>query len=44
MWKELENVPIIKPVEAPQPEAITRRLKPFQLEGLDWMVRQEKSS
>jgi DNA repair protein RAD16 len=44
MWKNLENVPIIKPVEASQPEAITRRLKPFQLEGLDWMVRQEKSS
>jgi DNA repair protein RAD16 len=44
MWKDLEKVPIIKPVEAAQPESITRRLKPFQLEGLDWMMKQEKSS
>ncbi|KIW09188.1 uncharacterized protein PV09_00118 [Verruconis gallopava] len=43
MWTDLEQVPIIKPVEAAQPEAITRRLKPFQLEGLDWMIKQEKS-
>jgi DNA repair protein RAD16 len=44
MWKDLEKVPIITPIEAAQPEAITRRLKPFQLEGLDWMIKQEKSS
>ena len=43
MWGTLTEVPIIKPVAAEQPESITRRLKPFQLEGLDWMVRQEKT-
>lgn len=44
MWDDLAEVAIIKPVEAAQPDSITRRLKPFQLEGLDWMIRQEKSS
>ncbi|KAK4569693.1 DNA repair protein rad16 [Recurvomyces mirabilis] len=43
MWDELGNIPIIKPVPALQPESINRKLKPFQLEGLDWMVRQEKT-
>lgn len=27
----------------PQPSGITRRLKPFQLEGLNWMRRQEQT-
>ena len=26
-----------------QPNSITRKLKSFQLEGLDWMTKQEKS-
>ena len=26
-----------------QPDTITRKLKSFQLEGLDWMAKQEKS-
>ena len=43
MWKDLEKVLIIKPVEAAQPESISRKLKPFQLQGLDWMIRQEQS-
>ena len=43
MWDDLKNVPIIVPVQAKQPEAITRKLKSFQLEGLNWMMRQEKS-
>ena len=43
MWKDLEKVPVIKPVEAEQPESINRKLKNFQLEGLYWMTRQEKS-
>jgi DNA repair protein RAD16 len=43
MWEKLEEEPVIKPVAAEQPESITRRLKIFQLEGLDWMVRQEKT-
>lgn len=43
MWTTLKKVSIINPVEAKQPDHITRRLKPFQLEGLDWMTRQENS-
>lgn len=41
MWKDLEMEEIIKPVPALQPDHINRKLKPFQLEGLDWMRRQE---
>jgi DNA repair protein RAD16 len=43
MWDDLKSVPIIVPERAAQPAAITRKLKPFQLEGLNWMIRQEKS-
>jgi DNA repair protein RAD16 len=44
MWDVLGTTPIIKPVEAVQPTSITRRLKPFQLEGLDWMIKQEQTN
>ena len=43
MWADLKEVSMIVPVQAEQPETITRRLKSFQLEGLDWMMKQEKS-
>ncbi|KAI4951243.1 hypothetical protein J4E91_003950 [Alternaria rosae] len=43
MWKTLEDVPVLEVQRAEQPESITRRLKPFQLEGLSWMIRQEKT-
>lgn len=43
MWRDLEAVPLIKPTQAMQPDTITRKLKSFQLEGLDWMIKQEKS-
>ncbi|KAL8941525.1 MAG: hypothetical protein Q9211_001789 [Gyalolechia sp. 1 TL-2023] len=43
MWDELKKVPPIMPEEAEQPSTITRKLKSFQLEGLDWMMKQEKS-
>ncbi|KAL6716307.1 DNA repair protein rad16 [Lecanora helva] len=43
MWDTLKRVPKIIPSEASQPAAITRKLKSFQLEGLNWMVRQEQS-
>jgi DNA repair protein RAD16 len=43
MWDDLKLVPIIAPVKAAQPTSITRKLKPFQLEGLNWMMEQEKS-
>ena len=43
MWDDLKNVATLVPKQAKQPEAITRKLKSFQLEGLDWMMRQEES-
>ena len=43
IWTDLEAIPLIKPTQAVQPDTITRKLKSFQLEGLDWMARQERS-
>lgn len=43
MWTTLKDVPRIIPEEAEQPSTITRKLKSFQLQGLDWMTKQEKS-
>ncbi|KAK3296899.1 SNF2 family N-terminal domain-containing protein [Chaetomium fimeti] len=43
MWKDLENMPILKAGKAKQPESISRQLKPFQLEGLAWMMGMEKT-
>lgn len=43
MWDRLSSIPPIKPVPAQQPSGISRKLKGFQLEGLDWMIKQEKS-
>lgn len=43
LWEDLAKIPTINPVAAPQPAGISRKLKPFQLEGLDWMVKQEAS-
>ena len=44
IWSDLAEVPIIQPQKAQQPESITRKLKSFQLEGLDWMMKQENSA
>ncbi|KAJ5154059.1 Zinc finger RING-type [Penicillium coprophilum] len=43
MWDVLKAQPIIQPKEAKQPASITRKLKAFQLEGLNWMIAQEKT-
>ena len=43
MWDELKAKDPIVPVQAEQPSGISRKLKSFQLEGLNWMVRQEQS-
>jgi DNA repair protein RAD16 len=43
MWDKLKATPTITPKPAQQPESITRKLKPFQLEGLNWMMEQEKT-
>lgn len=44
MWDTLEKIPILDPEAAEQPESINRKLKKFQLEGLSWMTRQEKTA
>ena len=43
MWETLKTVQPIKPVAGDQPAGISRKLKSFQLEGLNWMTRQENS-
>lgn len=43
MWTDLEQVPIIKPIAGEQPVGISRKLKSFQLEGVDWMIKQEQT-
>lgn len=43
MWEDLKSIPPIKPVVGEQPEGLTRKLKNFQLEGVDWMIKQEQS-
>ncbi|KAL2162637.1 hypothetical protein VTH06DRAFT_6473 [Thermothelomyces fergusii] len=43
MWKELEDMPVLKAGRAEQPKSISRQLKPFQLEGLAWMTAMEKT-
>ena len=44
MWKDLAEVPVLEVQRAEQPPSINRRLKPFQLEGLSWLTRQEKTA
>lgn len=43
MWELLKAQPVLPPQAAKQPTSITRNLKPFQLEGLSWMIRQEQT-
>lgn len=43
MWDVLEAMPVIKAGKAPQPTSISRQLKPFQLEGLAWMIAMEQT-
>lgn len=43
MWDDLAKIPILETEKSEQPPSISRRLKPFQLEGLSWMIRQEKT-
>lgn len=42
MWTDLENIPLVDAGMAEQPSTISRRLKPFQLQGLAWMKEMEK--
>lgn len=42
-WEDLAATTIVKPDLIEQPAGLTRKLLPFQQEGLDFMMRQEKS-
>lgn len=42
IWDELDTAPTIVPVALPQPKGLSLRLLPFQLEGLDWLLKQEQ--
>jgi SNF2 family DNA or RNA helicase len=44
IWDELETAPLIQPVAVPQPKGLSLQLLPFQLEGLDWLLKNEKQT
>ena len=44
IWDELDMSPTIIPVAVPQPEGLSLQLLPFQLEGLDWLLKQEQQA
>ncbi|KAF2012757.1 hypothetical protein BU24DRAFT_443104 [Aaosphaeria arxii CBS 175.79] len=44
MWDDLAKIPVLEVQKAEQPKSINRRLKPFQLEGLSWLKRQEQTA
>ncbi len=43
IWTQLESKDVLKAGMADQPETISRNLKPFQREGLAWMMAMEKT-
>lgn len=43
VWEDLKATPGQKPEKAEQPIGLTINLLPFQLEGLNWLIKQEKS-
>lgn len=43
VWGDLDQQKVIIPTKASQPEILTLKLLPFQLEGLHWLRTQEKS-
>jgi DNA repair protein RAD16 len=43
LWEDFEAIAAVDPPMAEQPTTISRRLKPFQLQGLAWMKAMEKT-
>lgn len=43
IWSELAETPVRKVEQATQPPGMTINLLPFQLEGINWLTKQEKS-
>ena len=44
VWETLKATPSQSPEKASQPVGLSINLLPFQLEGLSWLIKQEKSS
>ncbi|GAA6031112.1 hypothetical protein JCM8097_004009 [Rhodosporidiobolus ruineniae] len=42
IWEDLANTPPTAVEKAVQPVGLTQKLLPFQLEGLNWLVKQEQ--
>lgn len=42
-WETIASLPKRVPTQAPQPAGLTQELLPFQLEGVNWLINQEKS-
>ncbi|GAA5823589.1 hypothetical protein JCM11251_000689 [Rhodosporidiobolus azoricus] len=42
IWDDLRNSPVTAVEKADQPVGLTQKLLPFQLEGLNWLTRQEQ--
>ncbi|GAA6004678.1 hypothetical protein JCM11491_002191 [Sporobolomyces phaffii] len=43
VWDTIRKIPLTQVEKAIQPAGLTQKLLPFQLEGLNWMVKQEQS-
>ncbi|KAL8403970.1 hypothetical protein RB594_009014 [Gaeumannomyces avenae] len=43
LWEDFERIAAVQPPMAEQPKTISRRLKPFQLQGLSWMKAMEQT-
>ncbi|BGP47216.1 DNA repair protein rad16 [Rhodotorula kratochvilovae] len=43
VWADLAATPLTTVEKAVQPAGLTQKLLPFQLEGLNWLVKQEQS-
>ncbi|GAA6046472.1 hypothetical protein JCM3770_004939 [Rhodotorula araucariae] len=43
VWADLAATPLTAVEKAVQPAGLTQKLLPFQLEGLNWLVKQEQS-
>lgn len=43
IWVSIESQPVIHPFQHIQPKDVKVSLLPFQLEGLNWMMKQEES-
>ena len=43
MWEDLSKTALTPVEKAVQPAGLTQKLLPFQLEGVNWLIKQEQS-